>query len=112
MGEASRRKALKHPKKIRTRSDEEIAAVMIAYRNLYQEDPFTANLMILMSELSEYIAEIQINDEKKLKAFIEKNSDGLLKQFLRRFKSVTEYALPPASLAPEIFMAGGNRLLN
>lgn len=93
MGKASRLKALKHSKKIRVRSDQEIAEIVLAYRNLYKSDPFLANMMLLCSELSEYF-EIPMTDEKKLSAFIKENSDGLLLQFLRRFKAVDECAIP------------------
>ena len=104
MGDAKRR-GLK-PKKIRVRSLEELQGTMIAYRNLYKADPFLANMMLLCSELSEYLPEIVMDDEKKLKVFIEKNLDGLLKQYLRRFKSVDECVIPPESLDSPIRIKG------
>ena len=104
MGKTSRRKKMKDPKKIRTRSDAEIIETVVAYKNIYKTDPFLANMMLLCSELSEWIPEIQMNDEKKLEAFIKNNLDGLTFQFTRRFKSLTEYALPWDPLAPRRFL--------
>ena len=81
------------PKKIRVRSELEIAATVIAYKNLYRQDPYLANMMLLCSELSEYIP-IPLNNEEELKKFIEANQKGLVKQFIRRFKSIDERAIP------------------
>lgn len=108
MGKSARRKQMKHPKKIRLRTEQEIAAVMIAYRNLFKGDPFLANMMLLCSELSEYIPEIQMNDEKKLKVFIEHNMDGLIFQFLRRFKTIDQCAIPLDPLDSPIRLKGND----
>jgi hypothetical protein len=89
----NRRKKMKHPQKIRVRSDSEIAGTIMAYKNLYKQDPYLANLMLLCSELSEYIP-VPMEDEKKLPAFIKENMDGLIFQFVRRFKAIDVYALP------------------
>lgn len=100
MGKASRRKKLKHSKKIRERSDLEIAELVVAYKNLYPSDSFLANLMIVCSELSEYMP-IPIKDPKKLAAFVEKNKDGLIRQFVKRFKSVDVCAIPGLFDSPD-----------
>jgi len=109
LGKASRGKQLRHPQKIRTRTDAEIRETIMAYKNLFKIDPFIANMMLVISELSEYIP-IDLKDEKKLRMFIEQNMDGLTFQFLRRFRSITEYALPWDPFAPQIFLIGDNRL--
>ena len=93
MGKASRLKKLKHPQRIRTRSDQEIAGIVIAYKNLYKRDPFLANMMLLCSELSEYFS-IPMTDEKKWAAFIKENMDGLIKLYVKRFKSLNVCAIP------------------
>lgn len=88
MGKASRLKAARHPKKIRERSDEEIDAVVIAYKRIFATDPFLANFMLMCSELSEYIDIPPLTDEVGLKAFIKKNQKRLVAQFVQRFKSI------------------------
>lgn len=93
MGKGDRLRRIKHPQKIRVRSDEEIRETIAAYKNIYKDDPFLANLMLLCSELSEYV-EIHLNDEEKLREFVKRNKDDLIKIYLRRFKWFDEYALP------------------
>ncbi len=93
MGKDNGKRKLKHPKKIRTRSDAEIRETVVAYKNLFKVDPFLTNMMLLCSELSEYIP-IPMNDEERMTTFIKENQDGLVFQFVRRFKSVDEYAIP------------------
>ena len=100
MGDANRRRDLK-PKKIRIRSDSEIAGTVIAYKNLYKRDPFLANMMLLCSELSEYI-EIPTHDPEKLTVFVKENQDALVKQFVKRFKSIEERAIPVGFLDPPV----------
>ena len=92
MGEASKRKALKR-KKIRTRSEQEIAEVVVAYKRIFATDPFLANYMLMCSELSEYIDIPSLTDEVGLKAFIKKNQKRLVAQFVQRFKSIDHNVL-------------------
>ncbi len=94
MGESGSLKRLKHPPKIRERSNTEIKETLTAYQNIYKMDPFLANMMLLHSELSEYIP-IPLGDEEKVKTFIKENSDFLVKQYVKRFKSIDERAIPP-----------------
>ena len=96
MGKAIRRKRLKNPPKIRERSDIEIAQVVIAYRGLFKHDPFAANLMLMLSELSEYMPIPSFTDEVKLRAFIKKNQVRLEAQFVQRFRSVDHNVLGDA----------------
>lgn len=102
MGKASRRKAMKHPKRIRTRSDAEIQSIVIAYQRLFETDPYWANMMLLVSELSEFLPIPPFDKIIELKKWMEKNKDGLEFQFLRRFKAIDERAIPFLDLPIEI----------
>ncbi len=84
---------MRHPRKIRQRSDAEIGQVLIAYKNIYRDNPFLANMMLLVNEISEFVP-IDFNDMEKVKVFIENNQHRLTELFVRRFKSVDEYAIP------------------
>jgi hypothetical protein len=89
MGKGNRLKTRKRPlQKIRTRSDQEIAEVVVAYKRIYATNPFLANLMLMCSELSEYIEIPPLTDEVGLKTFIKKNEKRLTAQFVQRFKSI------------------------
>jgi hypothetical protein len=107
MGKGRRLKALRHPQRIRTRTDEEVESVMIAYKNLFKSDPFTANLMLLCSELSEY-EPVPMEDEDESRAFIKANHKRLVNLFLRRFGSIDEYVLKNCN---EYNVIGGYRIL-
>jgi hypothetical protein len=78
--------------KIRVRSDKEIQATVIAYQILYKLDPFTANMILLMSELSEFIA-IPATNEAELALFMRGNHELLMAAFMKRFKAIDEFAL-------------------
>jgi len=94
LGKGSRLKKLKHPKKFRERSTEEILAVMGAYRNIYKDDPHKANLMLFLSEISEYSPVPTPYNDEEFSEFIKINQDVLTKMFVKRFKSIDEYAIP------------------
>jgi hypothetical protein len=87
MGKKSSKKAAK-PRKIRTRSDQEIIDVMAAYNGLFKTDPFRANMMLMLSELSEYIPVPPLWDKEKIMAFVEENQEWLEKQYAQRFINV------------------------
>lgn len=94
MGKGNRLKARKRPpQKIRIRSEQEIAEVVVAYKRIYATDPFLANLMLMCSELSEYIEIPPVTDGVGLMAFIKKNQAKLEAQFLQRFKSIDHNVL-------------------
>ena len=94
MGKGNRLKARKRPlQKIRTRSEQEIAEVVVAYKRIYATDPFLANLMLMCSELSEYIDIPPLTDEVGLKAFIKRNQARLTAQFVQWFKSIDRNCL-------------------
>jgi hypothetical protein len=90
MGKKSSKKAV-NPRKIRTRSDDEIRSVVLAYNNLFKTDPFLANFMLMCSDLSEYIDIPPITDMVGLEAFIKKNQKRLEAQYVQRFKHVGLY---------------------
>lgn len=94
MSKGNRLKRMKHPQKIRVRSTEEILAVMGAYRNIYKDDPHKANLMLLLSELSEYSPVPTPENDEEFSEFLKKNQAVLTKMFVKRFSSINEYAIP------------------
>jgi hypothetical protein len=94
MSKGNRLKRMKHSPKIRVRSTEEILAVMGAYRNIYKDDPHKANLMLLLSEISEYTPVPTPDNDDEFAEFLKKNGAALTKMFVKRFKSIDEYAIP------------------
>ena len=98
MSKGNRLKQMRHPQKIRVRPLEEILAVMGAYRNIYKDDPHKANLMLLLSELSEYSLIPTPENDEEFADFLKKNQPALTKMFVKRFKSIDEYSIPQSPL--------------
>jgi hypothetical protein len=80
------------PQKIRIRSAQELGTLVTAYRKIFKESPLGANLLLLLSELSEYVF-IPTEDEK-LNAWIQENKVALHELISKRFKNPFDNAIP------------------